>query len=105
MKLTRFKSDDLPATITVDEQSRRFTDMSRQWGGGFQMPEHRTLTLNEKHPLVKYLISAEEEGDITQMVCRQIVDLCEMARQPLVADRMVDFLNRSNKLLTMLAEK
>ena len=105
VKLTRFKSDDLPATITVDEQSRRFTDMSRQWGGGFQMPEHRTLTLNEKHPLVKYLISAEEEGDITQMVCRQIVDLCEMARQPLVADRMVDFLNRSNKLLTMLAEK
>ena len=84
VKLTRFKSDDLPATITVDEQSRRFTDMSRQWGGGFQMPEHRTLTLNEKHPLVKYLISAEEEGDITQMVCRQIVDLCEMARQPLV---------------------
>lgn len=105
VKLTRFKSDDLPATITVDEQSRRFTDMSRQWGGGFQIPEHRTLTLNEKHPLVKYLISAEEEGDITQMVCRQIVDLCEMARQPLVADRMVDFLNRSNKLLTMLAEK
>ena len=41
----------------------------------------------------------------SQMVCRQIVDLCEMARQPLVADRMVDFLNRSNKLLTMLAEK
>ena len=33
-------------------------------------------------------------------ICAQIADLAEMARQPLVADRMVEFLRRSNALLT-----
>ena len=38
-------------------------------------------------------------------LCEQIVDLAEMARQPLVADRMVEFLKRSNALLTKVISK
>ncbi len=48
-----FKSDDLIAMITVDEQSRRLTEMSRQWGRDMNLPEKRTLVLNRKHPVVK----------------------------------------------------
>ena len=32
------------------------------------------------------------------------VEQAEMARQPLVAERMVEFLRRSNRLLTMLVK-
>ena len=68
------------------------------------LPEKRTLVLNEKHPLVKWL-SAAEESDDTEAICAQVADLAEMARQPLVADRMVEFLRRSNALLTQLVQK
>ena len=99
-----FKSDDLIAMITVDEQSRRLTEMSRQWGRDMNLPEKRTLVLNRKHPVVQYL-EKQEDGEKTQQLCAQVFDLAEMARQPLVADRMVEFLKRSNALLTMLIEK
>ena len=99
-----FKSDDLIAMITVDEQSRRLTEMSRQWGRDMNLPEKRTLVLNRKHPAVQYL-EKQEDGERTQQLCAQVFDLAEMARQPLVADRMVEFLKRSNALLTMLIEK
>jgi ABC-type methionine transport system ATPase subunit len=102
VQLKPFKDDSLIAMITVDEQNRRFTEMSSRWGGmDMKLPEKRTLVLNDKHPLVKWLQTAEE-GERAETVCAQVADLAEMARQPLVADRMVDFLKRSNDLLTQL---
>ena len=105
VQLKPFKDDALISMITVGEQNRRFTEMSSRWGGkDLKLPEKRTLVLNDKHPLVKWLQSAEE-NERTETVCAQVADLAEMARQPLVADRMVDFLKRSNALLTQLIEK
>ena len=105
VQLKPFKDDALISMITVDEQNRRFTEMSSRWGGmDMKLPEKRTLVLNDKHPLVKWL-QAAEENEQTETVCAQVADLAEMARQPLVADRMVDFLKRSNALLTQLIEK
>ena len=105
VQLKPFKSEDAIAMITVDEQNRRFTEMSERWGGAsMKLPEKRTLVLNSKHPLVQWLEKAED-GEDTQAICAQVADLAEMARQPLVADRMVDFLKRSNQLLTKIIEK
>ncbi len=102
VQLKPFKDEGLIAMITVDEQNRRFTEMSSRWGGpDMKLPEKRTLVLNDKHPLVKWLQGAEE-NEKTETVCAQVADLAEMARQPLVADRMVEFLKRSNALLTQL---
>lgn len=105
VQLKPFKSNDMIAMITVDEQNRRFTEMSARWGGkDLNLPEKRTLVLNANHPLVHWLKNAED-GEVTASVCAQVADLAEMARQPLVADRMVEFLKRSNELLTMMIEK
>ena len=102
VQLKPFKDDGLISMITVDEQNRRFTEMSSRWGGmDMKLPEKRTLVLNDKHPLVKWLQTAEA-NERTETVCAQVADLAEMARQPLMADRMVDFLKRSNQLLTQL---
>ncbi len=105
VKLVALKSDEMAAVITVDEQSRRFSEMSRQWGGDMQLPEKRTLTLNGKHPLVKYLSDDGADGEERKIVMEQVIDLAEMARQPLVADRMVAFLKRSTKILSLVVEK
>ena len=105
VRLVTLKSDEMPAMITVEEQSRRFSEMSRAWGGGMQMPEKRTLTLNKKHPLVSYLLKNDGEDEKTALVCEQLMDLAEMARQPLVAERMVNFLKRSTKILSLAVEE
>ena len=101
VQLKSFKAEDAIGMITVEEQSRRFTEMSRQWGRDLMLPEKRTLVLNQKHPLVQWLEKAEETEQARTM-CAQVYDLAEMARQPLVAERMVEFLKRSNALLTQL---
>ncbi|MBQ2955051.1 MAG: molecular chaperone HtpG [Clostridia bacterium] len=105
VKLEKFKTSELPAMVTVEEQSRRFTEMSRQWGRDFSMPEKRTLVLNTAHPLIEYLKDADADSDMTEMVMSQVMDLAEMARQPLDSERMIAFLSRSNKLLTILCGK
>ena len=38
-------------------------------------------------------------------VCEQVVDLAEMARQPLTAERMVAFLKRSTKILGLAVKE
>ena len=101
VQLKAFKSDEMISMITVDEQTRRFTEMSRQWGRDLNLPEKRTLVLNDRHPIVQWLKHAPE-GDTRKAVCAQVVDLAEMARQPLVAERMVEFLRRSNQLLSLV---
>ena len=79
--------------------------MSARWGNGsMKLPEKRTLVLNSRHPLIKWL-EGSEDGELSREVCAQVADLAEMARQPLVAERMVDFLKRSNALLTKIIEK
>ena len=103
--LKSFKTEELPALVTVDEQSRRFTEMSRNWGNDFNMPEKKTLVLNAKHSLVQHLQKAEGESELTVMVCNQIMDLAEMARQPLEPSRMLKFLKRSNQLLNRMADQ
>jgi len=103
VQLKPFKSEELISMITVDEGNRRFAEMSRQWGRDMNMPEKRTLVLNDRHPIVAWLKNAGE-GETRTAVCSQIVDLAEMARQPLVAERMMEFLKRSNSLLTMLVK-
>ena len=103
VQLKAFRSEEMIAMITVDEQTRRFSEMSRQWGRDMNIPEKRTLVLNDRHPIVEWLKNAGE-GERREAVCAQVVDLAEMARQPLVAERMVEFLKRSNRLLTMLVK-
>ncbi|MDY2791875.1 MAG: molecular chaperone HtpG [Eubacteriales bacterium] len=105
VQMEQFKSSEMPAMITVEEQSRRFTEMSRAWGGSYNLPEKRTLVLNAAHPLIRYLETADAEAELTRDVCEQVVDLAEMSRQMLSPERMVAFLARSNKLLTELAQK
>ena len=80
VQLKPFKADDMIAMITVDEQNRRFAEMSARWGGPeMNLPQKRTLLLNSKHPLVSWLKTAEA-GENTDAVCEQIVDLA--ARRP-----------------------
>lgn len=103
VSLESLKNTELPAMAIEDEQMRRFKDMSRFYGDGFTTPSNVQLVLNSRSPVIVSLNqrSANEE---TFMICRQIFDLAQMARQPLDADAMGQFIERSNKLLGMLLQ-
>ncbi len=101
VKLEAFKGSELPAMITVDEQSRRFSEMSRMWNAGMEMPERVTLVLNAKSPMVSFIEACQDET-LQSELCQQVMDLSQMAREPLSGARMVDFLKRSNELLNRL---
>lgn len=103
------KSDGTPAVILLSEQSRRFREMSRSFGGGMDMasmfPNEETLVLNLRNPLIMRLMeldgeSAREE-DVT-FAARQIFDLAMIAHKPLDGQAMADFLDRSNQLLSKM---
>ncbi len=103
VKLESFKSEDLIAMAIEDEQMRRFKDMSRLYGGGFSMPSMAELVLNRRSPVIAAL-SRREAGEETSMICRQVYDLAEMARQPLEAETMGKFIERSNRILALLVK-
>jgi len=96
---------DAIAQWVYEKYPQLFTEMTKRWGGmQMQLPEKRTLVLNSKHPLIQWLQGAED-GELSRDICAQVTDLAEMARQPLVADQMIEFLKRSNQLLTRIIGK
>lgn len=103
VELKKLKGEAMPAMIMVEEQSRRFTEMSKRWGGGFMMPEQKKLVLNTGNALVQYLAGAPvDERD--KLMARQVYDLAEMGQAPLDGDAMLAFVKRSYELLAMLAD-
>lgn len=104
VKLQSLASDSLTAMLVEDEQMRRFKEMSRVYGQDFKMPDKFTLVLNRKSPTLRAL-AAREEDETTTLLVKQLYDLAKIATAPLEADELSAFLNRSAKLVDMLAEK
>lgn len=99
VKAESLKSPELPAVLFLSEQSRRFEEMSRMYGGAFggaPKPE-LTLTLNLSNAAVRQISSLSDED--AKLVCRQIYDLARLSNRPLEADDMAAFLSRSVELL------
>ena len=84
---------------TEDEQMRRYKEMSRIYGQSFPMPDSFTLVLNRRNKTVQALAERDPENEDTKMICCQIYDLARMAAQPLEAEEITAFLERSRKLL------
>ena len=103
VELKKLKSEAMPAMVMVEEQSRRFTEMSKRWGGGFAFPEQKKLVLNTGNALVQYLATADVD-EKSKLMARQVYDLAEMGQAPLDGDAMLAFVKRSYELLALLAD-
>lgn len=104
VKLESLADADMIAMVTEDEQSRRFKEMSRLYGEKFPMPDRFTLVLNRRNPTVRTL-AAREDGEVTQLLCKQIYDLARMSAQPLESEEITEFIARSQKLVAMVANE
>ena len=104
VKLASLGDAEMTAMVTEDEQMRRYKEMSRIYGERFPMPDRFTLVLNRRNETVQALAARDPEDETTKLLCHQVYDLARMAAQPLEAEEITAFLERSRKLLGMVAK-
>ena len=111
LKLERLLSETPAALLSISEESRRMQEMMKMYAiSGMPMgelPLEESLVLNEKHPLVDYLLKHEalletEEGKLLE---EQIYDLARIQNASLNGEEMKQFVDRSEKLLLQFVEE
>ena len=108
VKVEKLKNDKVSSMITLSEEARRMQDMMKMYSangmGGMELPDvGQTLVLNANNDLVQYLL-ANKDGEHSDMFCKQLYDLAMISHQPLQADKMTEFINRSNEIMMLLAK-
>ncbi len=104
VKLEALSDHDLPLLLTEDEQMRRYKEMSAMYGQGMDFPAQYTLVLNRACPTIRSLAAMENE-ETAHLICRQLFDIARLSSRPLEAKDLQDFIARSNRLLSLLADK
>lgn len=91
---------DVAGILLLSEQSRRMQEMAKMYGDGLGLPldDDITLVLNDSNELVSSLGKMEDKAD-TDLICQQIYDLAKLAHQPMSAEELTRFIDRSNKIL------
>ena len=101
------KDASAPAVLNLSEESRRFADMMKLYGGGMSMgmPEEMTLVLNMSNALTKKLadrIASGEADSLSEKLVKQIYMLALVAQRPLEADELSELIGGSAELYAML---
>lgn len=107
VKVEKLKNEKVSSMITLSEDARRMQDMMKMYAvngmGGMGMPDMgQTLVLNANNELVQYVLQ-NKDGEHTEMFCKQLYDLALISHQPLEADKMTEFIQRSNEIMMLLA--
>ncbi|MDX2231537.1 MAG: molecular chaperone HtpG [Leptolyngbyaceae cyanobacterium bins.349] len=111
-------SDDAPpAVVLLPENLRRMREMmALMQQQSVEFPEEHVLLVNTAHPLIQNLATlrkgavvqtggASPAGELADLICHHVYDLALMAQKGFDADGMKAFIDRSNRVLTQLAEK
>ena len=105
VKVEKLKNENVSSMVTLSEESRRMQDMMKMYNmdgmdpSMFGTPE--TLILNSNNKLVQYVFKNKESDDVN-IVCEQLYDLAMISHKPLQPEKMTKFIERSNKILTMM---
>ncbi len=104
VKINNLKNKQISSLFTVSEESKRMEEFMRQMGmdSKDRSNETGTLVLNANNDLVKYVL-ADPDGENTQMMLDQLYDLAKIADSPLSSEEMTRFIERSNKIMLLLA--
>ena len=106
VKVEKLKNAETSSMITLKEESRRMQDMMKMYGMTDMSMfgnEGETLILNANHTLVKYILE-HGEGEHTDIICQQLYDLALLSHKPLEAAALTAFIQRSNKIMEILAK-
>jgi molecular chaperone HtpG len=108
IRVEHLKSEDVSGMILLPEHLRRFQEMSAL--SMQQMPEfleEHTFVINAENPIVKRVVemrSSMREKEAA-MICEHLYDLALMAHKQFEGQKMSNFIDRSNRILNIFAEK
>ena len=109
IQVQSLKDEKIASMLTIQEEGRRMQDMMRMYsmnGSGMDMDlfaPAQTLTLNENHALVRYLLE-HKDSEHAEMFAKQLYDLASLANAPLKPEAMTEFISRSNEIMLLLAK-
>ena len=110
VKVEKLKNENISSIITLSEEGRRMQDMMKMYAmngmGGMDMnmfAADQTLTLNANNELVKYIFEHKDSENVP-MFCEQLYDLAVLSNHPLSVDEMTKFVERSNRIMMLLAK-
>ena len=107
VRVEKLKDESVAAMVTLSEENRRMQDMMKMYSmygmdsGMFAGQE--TLVLNEKHPLVAYILENSDSENVP-ILCQQLYDLAMLSHKPLSPEEMTKFVQRSNEIMLMLTK-
>ncbi len=89
------RPEDMPAVLTVSEESRRMQEMMRMYGSVSPdlFPTEETLVLNLASPVMQKI--SEKSGEEVTLICQQIYDMARLAQRPLDKESLSAFIERS----------
>lgn len=98
VEATMLKNAELPAVLTLSEQSRRMQEMASMFGNMQGVPDFKneyTLTVNTSSPVIRKLLVNKENAEL---IVNYVYDLASIAHGPLSRERMTAFLKRANEI-------
>ena len=108
VKVSKIKNKDISAMITVNEETRRMTDMMKMYNTkGFDpnmFGSNETLVLNANHKLVKYVLHHTKDENV-ETFCKELYDLAKIMNGSLSPDEMTGFLQRTNEIMLLITKK
>ena len=108
VKVEKLKDASISSMITLSEEGRRMQDMMKMYNMYGMDPSmfggNETLILNVNNKLVQYILDYKN-GEHVPMFCKQLYDLALLSNQPLSPEAMTAFINRSNEVMMILADK
>ena len=108
VKVEKLKDASISSMINLSEEGRRMQDMMKMYNMYGMDPSmfggNETLILNVNNKLVQYILD-HKNGEHVPMFCKQLYDLALLSNQPLSPEAMTAFINRSNEVMMILADK
>ncbi len=102
INITSLEDDSFPALINIKEESRRFSDMMKMYGGNtLGIPTEETLVVNDKNPLVVRLEKMIENGEENANdLAKYLYLLALVSSRTLTGEEMKEFIALGVKLLS-----
>nr|WP_314278960.1 molecular chaperone HtpG [uncultured Peptostreptococcus sp.] len=108
-KVESFKDPSISAMVAVDEQSIRMSHMKNQFEAmglsGMNFDEQEILLINRESSIIKKLLNLSDNPDnkdLVDLVCQQVSDLAILANKDLKPDQLNLYIERTNKLMSLL---
>lgn len=106
IEVAKIKNSRTLAYIKVDEQMKRFGQMTKAMGGGAAFPVKKTLVVNPQNPLVQNalkLSDTEKNEGLAKKICLHVQDLANISQEGLKSEEREQFVKRSQELIEELS--